>query len=75
MPLPYPTKGNEPVTKLVDCPTAEPLRVTDEKVRNAHVNGNGLVAIDLGSLAMVGAMHEVGAALSGLDLHFVRRLR
>jgi 8-hydroxy-5-deazaflavin:NADPH oxidoreductase len=39
------------------------------------VNSTGLVAIDLGSLAMGGAMHEVGAPLSGLDLHFVRRLR
>ena len=33
------------------------------------------VAIDLGSLAKGGAMHQVGAPLSGLDLHFVRRLR
>ena len=39
------------------------------------VNSTGLVAIDLGSLAIGGAMHEVGAPLSGLDLHFVRRLR
>jgi 8-hydroxy-5-deazaflavin:NADPH oxidoreductase len=39
------------------------------------VNSTGLVAIDLGSLATGGAMHEVGAPLSGLDLHFVRRLR
>ena len=39
------------------------------------INSTGLVAIDLGSLATGGAMHEVGAALSGLDLHFVRRLR
>jgi predicted dinucleotide-binding enzyme len=39
------------------------------------VNSTGLVAIDLGSLASGGAMHEVGAPLSGLDLHFVRRLR
>ena len=39
------------------------------------VNSTGLVAIDLGSLAKGGAMHEVGAPLSGLDLHFVRRLR
>ena len=39
------------------------------------VNSTGLVAIDLGSLAVGGAMHEVGAPLSGLDLHFVRRLR
>ena len=39
------------------------------------INSTGLVAIDLGSLAAGGAMHEVGAPLSGLDLHFVRRLR
>jgi predicted dinucleotide-binding enzyme len=39
------------------------------------INGVGFVAIDLGSLATGGAMHEVGAPLSGLDLHFVRRLR
>jgi 8-hydroxy-5-deazaflavin:NADPH oxidoreductase len=39
------------------------------------VNSTGLVAIDLGPLAKGGAMHEVGAPLSGLDLHFVRRLR
>ena len=35
----------------------------------------GFVAIDLGSLAEGGAMHQLGAPLSGLDLHFVRRLR
>jgi 8-hydroxy-5-deazaflavin:NADPH oxidoreductase len=39
------------------------------------INSTGLIAIDLGSLAIGGAMHEVGAPLSGLDLHFVRRLR
>jgi hypothetical protein len=39
------------------------------------VNSTGLVALDLGSLAIGGAMHEVGAPLSGIDLHFVRRLR
>ena len=39
------------------------------------INSIGLVAVDLGSLATGGAMHEVGAPLSGLDLHFVRRLR
>jgi predicted dinucleotide-binding enzyme len=39
------------------------------------INSTGLVAIDLGSLAVGGAMHEIGAPLSGLDLHFVRRLR
>ena len=39
------------------------------------INSIGFVAIDLGSLKTGGAMHEVGAPLSGLDLHFVRRLR
>jgi 8-hydroxy-5-deazaflavin:NADPH oxidoreductase len=39
------------------------------------INSTGLVAIDLGPLVAGGAMHEVGAPLSGLDLHFVRRLR
>jgi 8-hydroxy-5-deazaflavin:NADPH oxidoreductase len=39
------------------------------------INSTGLIAIDLGPLAAGGAMHEVGAPLSGLDLHFVRRLR
>ncbi|MFZ3329859.1 MAG: NAD(P)-binding domain-containing protein [Candidatus Acidiferrales bacterium] len=39
------------------------------------INSTGLVAIDLGSLVTGGAMHEVGAPLSGLELHFVRRLR
>jgi 8-hydroxy-5-deazaflavin:NADPH oxidoreductase len=41
----------------------------------ALINSTGLVAIDLGPLATGGAMHEVGAPLSGLDLHCVRRLR
>ena len=39
------------------------------------IDSVGFVAIDLGSLARGGAMHQVGAPLSGLDLHFVRRLR
>jgi 8-hydroxy-5-deazaflavin:NADPH oxidoreductase len=39
------------------------------------INSTGLAAIDLGSLATGGAMHEVGAPLSAIDLHFVRRLR
>ena len=41
----------------------------------ALINSIGFVAIDLGSLKTGGALHEVGAPLSGLDLHFVRRLR
>jgi hypothetical protein len=39
------------------------------------INSTGLVAIDLGFLKTGGAMHEVGAPLSGLEFHFVRRLR
>ena len=39
------------------------------------INGIGFAAIDLGSLATGGAMHEVGAQLSGVEFHFVRRLR
>jgi predicted dinucleotide-binding enzyme len=39
------------------------------------VNSTGLVAIDLGSLAIGGAMHDVGGPLSGVEFHFVRRLR
>ena len=46
-----------------------------KKVVIELINSTGFVAIDLGSLAKGGAMHEVGAPLSGLDLHFVRRLR
>lgn len=39
------------------------------------IKSTGLEPIDLGSLAEGGAMHEVGAPLSGIELHFVRRLR
>jgi hypothetical protein len=39
------------------------------------LNDVGFAAIDLGSLAVGGAIHQVGAPLSGLDLHFIRRLR
>jgi predicted dinucleotide-binding enzyme len=39
------------------------------------LNGVGFAPIDLGSLREGGALHEVGAPLSGLDLHLKRRLR
>jgi 8-hydroxy-5-deazaflavin:NADPH oxidoreductase len=39
------------------------------------IDSIGFVAIDLGSLAKGGAMHQVGAPLSSLDLRLVRRLR
>jgi hypothetical protein len=46
-----------------------------KKVVIEMIDSVGFVAIDLGSLAKGGAMHQVGAPLSGLDLHFVRRAR
>ena len=39
------------------------------------INSTGLVAIDLGSLATGGAVHDVGGPLSGIEFHFVRTLR
>lgn len=36
------------------------------------INSTGLVALDLGSLAVGGAMQQLGGPLSGLELHFVR---
>ena len=39
------------------------------------LSGAGFAPIDLGSLREGGALHEVGAPLSGLDLHLMRRLR
>ena len=38
------------------------------------INSTGLVAMDLGSLRTGGAMQELGAPLSGIELHFVQRL-
>ncbi len=38
------------------------------------INSTGLVAIDLGPLA-AGALHQVGAPLSGIEMHYVRRIR
>ncbi|AXL92878.1 NADP oxidoreductase [Streptomyces sp. CB09001] len=39
------------------------------------LDGAGFATVDLGSLAVGGAMHEVGAPLSGLELHLIRRMR
>ena len=46
-----------------------------KKVVIELINSTGLVAIDLGPLAMGDAMHDVGGPLSGLEFHLVRRLR
>ena len=39
------------------------------------INSTGLVAIDLGSLATGGSVHDVGGPLSGIEFNFVRTLR
>src|ERR1700727_1827404 len=38
------------------------------------IDSTGLVALDLGSLADGGAMQQLGGPLSGVELHFVRRI-
>jgi 8-hydroxy-5-deazaflavin:NADPH oxidoreductase len=75
--------SNIPMAWIQDFPPNKPRTViftSGDDIESKHlvielVNSTGLVAIDLGSLAIGGAMHEVGAPLSGLDLQFVRRLR
>jgi 8-hydroxy-5-deazaflavin:NADPH oxidoreductase len=39
------------------------------------INSTGLVAIDLGPLANGDSLHDVGGPLSGIEFHFVQRLR
>ena len=39
------------------------------------LDGAGFATVDLGPLREGGALHEVGAPLSGLELHLRRRLR
>jgi 8-hydroxy-5-deazaflavin:NADPH oxidoreductase len=39
------------------------------------LSGAGFAPVDLGSLREGGALHEVGAPLSGFELHLKRRLR
>ena len=39
------------------------------------IDSTGLVAIDLGPLANGDALHDVGGPLSGIEFHFVQRLR
>jgi len=75
--------GNMPMNWIKDFSQSKPRSVIftsgyDSEAQQLvieFISSTGLVAIDLGSLATGGAMHEVGAPLSGLDLQFVRRLR
>ena len=75
--------SNMPMAWIQDFSPNKPRTViftsgddTDSKQRVIElINSTGLVAIDLGSLAMGDAMHDVGGPLSGIEFHFVRRLR
>jgi hypothetical protein len=75
--------SNMPMAWIQDFSPNKPRTVTFTSGHDAEakqlvielINSTGFVAIDLGSLAIGGAVHEVGAPLSGIDLHFVRRLR
>jgi 8-hydroxy-5-deazaflavin:NADPH oxidoreductase len=75
--------SNMPMAWIQDFSPQKPRTVIftsgdDEEAKQMIIeliDSLGFVAIDLGSLAIGGAMHEVGAPLSGIDLHFVRRLR
>jgi predicted dinucleotide-binding enzyme len=75
--------SNMPMAWIQDFSSHKPKTViftsgNDGEAKKIVINlidSIGFVAIDLGSLAEGGAMHQVGAPLSGLDLHFVRRLR
>ncbi|HUB20727.1 MAG TPA: NAD(P)-binding domain-containing protein [Acidobacteriaceae bacterium] len=46
-----------------------------KKLVSELINSTGLVAIDLGPLANGDALHDVGGPLSGIEFHFVQRLR
>jgi len=75
--------SNMPMTWIQDFSPNKPRTVIFASGDDAEakklvidlINNTGLVAIDLGSLAMGDAMHDVGGPLSGLEFHFVRRLR
>ena len=75
--------SNMPMAWIQDFSKQKPRTVIftsgdDEEAKRtviALIDGLGFAAIDLGSLAIGGAMHQVGAPVSGLDLHFIRRLR
>jgi 8-hydroxy-5-deazaflavin:NADPH oxidoreductase len=67
--------SNMPMAWIQDFSSHKPKTVEAKRIVVDLIDSVGFVAIDLGSLAKGGAMHQVGAPLSGLDLHFVRRRR
>ena len=77
------TISNMPMSWIQDFSPSKPRTVLftssdDTEAKQCVIeliNSTGLVAIDLGSLRVGGAMHEIGAPLSGIEFHFVQRLR
>jgi 8-hydroxy-5-deazaflavin:NADPH oxidoreductase len=75
--------SNMPMAWVQDFSAAKPRTVIftsgdDQEAKQKVIkliDSTGFVAVDVGLLAVGGAMHQVGAPLSGLELHFVRRLR
>jgi len=74
--------SNMPMNWIQDFSAEKPKTVLfvsgDDRDAKAAVvdllNSTGLVALDLGSLAVGGAMQQLGGPLSAVELHFVRRL-
>jgi 8-hydroxy-5-deazaflavin:NADPH oxidoreductase len=75
--------SNMPMEWIQDFSPAKPRTVIFTSGDDAEakqsvielINSTGLVAIDLGPLRTGGAMQEIGAPLSGIEFHFVQRLR
>jgi predicted dinucleotide-binding enzyme len=75
--------SNMPMEWIQDFSSAKPRTVIFTSGDDAEakqsvielINSTGLVAIDLGPLQTGGAMHEIGAPLSGIEFHFVQRLQ
>lgn len=75
--------SNVPMDYISDFSADKPRTVlftSGDDVEAKHVvvdllEDAGFAPIDLGSLAAGGALHEIGAPLSGLDLHLIRRMR
>jgi predicted dinucleotide-binding enzyme len=74
--------SNMPMAWIQDFSPHKPKTVLfvsgDDRAANELVvdliESTGLAALDLGPLALGGAMQQLGGPLSGLDLHFVRRI-
>lgn len=75
--------SNIPMTWIEDFGEGKPQTVLFTSGDDAQakqvvmdvLSGAGFAPVDLGSLRDGGSLHEVGAPLSGLDLHLKRRLR